>query len=384
VPRRQGNSPDLLHTARQRFARLLDTPLHVVARKLESLLAETSSSGNTHDQAGFTILHEYIIQLVDNLPQTFQARFNFDAAMIKAVEGDWSPNLRFSNMMIPRHQEQWGHQRLVMPSEDRTNAHVIDLIHLRGRDSLEDIDLLSYPLLIHELGHYILLQHDQRFIPSFGEELQQSISQLRLAGIADRGAARTKAQKTVDEIKRLWTPTPDQHNWSHELTIDLIALWTCGPAYLDCFLDIIDHADLNPYQITKSHPPYAIRASALVRGAAIVGLTDYAKKLAALQETWRSSRWRRFLGNRYVTLARQELVDACINLAFSFCTSLGLAQCTREQIVSVRARPLDHRPIDVGLDLILWAWSVFDQYGSHAYDRWQSAVVKDVSAEIMR
>jgi hypothetical protein len=44
---------------------------------------------------------------------------------------------------------------------------VIDLILLPGDDRLEDVDLLAYPFLTHELGHNALFKYDKVFPQSF-------------------------------------------------------------------------------------------------------------------------------------------------------------------------------------------------------------------------
>jgi len=385
VPRRLTGQEYASETARRKIARLFGTPLDVIGRKLDTLLTEATNSnsiGNTPEVLGR--LSEYISHLVDRLPESFETRFHFDAALIKCLEQDWSAEITFSKMMVPRHGRLWGHERLVMPSESASSAHVIDLIHVPGQDRLEDVDLLSYPWIIHELGHYILLHNEHSFIPDFTAELSKTTSHLRLASIADRGFARSRAQRTLEELTRFWTPSRDQRNWAHELTIDLIALWTCGPAYLACFVDVVEDQKINPYEITQSHPPYAVRADALIKGALLLDLHKYSARLEHLTQAWRRSTWRKHLNNRFLALSRAELLDSCVNVAFSLCRSLKLAKCTPAKIDALFARPLANTPEDLGLDLILWAWAVFEQKGKDSYFPWESGTVRYLAQTIMQ
>ena len=244
--------------------------------------------------------------------------------------------------------------------------------------------MLSYPWIIHELGHYLLLRSEQFFISDFTAELGKTVSDLRLASIADRGFARSRAQRTLEELTRLWSPSRDQRNWAHELTIDLMALWTCGPSYLACFFDIVEDPKINPYVITQSHPPYAVRAEALIQGASLLDLPGYGTKLERLMQSWRHSAWRKHLNNRFLALSRPELLRRCVNVAFSLCRSLKLARCIPAKIDAVFARPLTDTPEDIGLDLILWAWAIFEQKGKEAYFAWESKTVRHLAQTIMQ
>jgi hypothetical protein len=64
-----------------------------------------------------------------------------------------------------------------MHSKGMVSAHVVDLIHMPGRDGLSEVDLLDHPWFVHELGHYTWLQHDPPISDHFKkEELFQQAS----------------------------------------------------------------------------------------------------------------------------------------------------------------------------------------------------------------
>src|SRR5712691_5868169 len=123
---------------------------------------------------------------------------------------------------------------------------------------------LAYPFLTHELGHNALFKYDKVFPQSFWPVLEQVTNGLLRQSLADKGAARSRARDTVTLIRQLWSPTANHYNWAHEIAMDVIALWTTGPAYLATFHDILEDEELNPYLVGQSHPPYEIRANALI------------------------------------------------------------------------------------------------------------------------
>jgi hypothetical protein len=66
---------------------------------------------------------------------------------------------RFSGMLIPRYEQDWGHESVMMPAENG-RSHIIDLILMPGQDRLRDVNLLLYPWLGHELAHNLLFRYD--------------------------------------------------------------------------------------------------------------------------------------------------------------------------------------------------------------------------------
>jgi hypothetical protein len=295
---------------------------------------------------------------------------------------DWGKNLALSSMIMPRHQSAWGHVRLPMPSEDSESVHVVDVILMPGPDDLREVDLLAYPWIIHEMGHYLLLRHSSKFVTVFKEELERIVSNLRLASIADRGSASTKAQRILDQLARFWNPSHGQRNWAHELAIDIISAWTCGPAYLACFQDAVEKRDMNPYEITETHPPFAVRAEALLSAAKRLGLQRFTGSLQGLIDEWHRPQWAKRRDSRFLSLARPELINNCTSVAFSFCESLNLARCTPEKLENLPQSLAQCNSGDIGLDLLLFAWFIFERNGKNEYSEWESKTVRDLAQRI--
>ena len=384
MPRRERGQTQEYSSAESKVVRLLDSPLREIGQKLHEVLSQAKSgSQNYFADNGSMELAQYVAHVVERLPQSFGQRFHFDSALISGIARDWGTELTVSGMIMPRHGRNWGHERVMMPSEDANSAHVVDLILLPREDRLEDIDLLSYPWIIHEMGHYLFLRYNSLFIPGFQAELEKVLTSLRLGAISDRGSARTRAHKNVEELLEFWTPTPDQKNWAHELTIDMVSLWICGPAYLGCFQDVVDNPSLNPYKITSTHPPYAIRAEALIKASAELGLEKYSTNLESLAEGWHNSQWKKKRDNRYFTLTRSDLVESCMKSAFNFCKSLGLRPCTGKYVGNLKESLSAFDTDEIGIDLLLYAWLKFEKSGEEPYSAWEFQVVADLAMKVM-
>jgi hypothetical protein len=367
-----------------KVSRFTNTPVDQVSQRLQEFLkqAKRSFEGRELDANSFAAVCTHIAGIGDRLPATFGDRFLFDSALIRGIGDDFGEGVALSRMIVPRHESDWGHERVSMPSEDLNFAHMMELIHLPGKDLLSEVDLLSYPWIIHELGHYILARHSDRFIPAFRDELKKTGANLRLGAIADRGQAKARAEKTLNDVFKFWSPTYDQQNWAHELTIDLMSLWSCGPAYLACFQDVVENSNLNPYELTEVHPPYAVRADALLKGAGQMRIGGFSLKLQQLSDSWQRSQWKNYRDNRFLALARPELVDGSLKVAFGLCRELKMPQCTAQRVANLSREAAKYNGDEIGLDLLLLAWFVYEEKGKDAFSSWEARVVEQLVKQI--
>lgn len=264
-----------LTLVRRRFE---SSPLRAVYARLAadvSAVQEAFEAG-TISAAQVDAFAMYINSVIELLPSTFGDRFTFDAQFVAALVDEHSQGaVKLSAMLVPKPSHSWGHQTVPMPATAGEPVHLIDVIHLPGEDSVEDIDLLAYPFLCHELGHNVLFRYGQEFCNSFEAVLGTFTNRVQQQNLAIRGQSRQVADATLAQIRQFWTPTADHYNWAHEIAVDVIALWTCGPSYLAALHDVMDDANLDPYQLGQSHPPYALRAQVLVQAAAALGWAYY-------------------------------------------------------------------------------------------------------------
>jgi hypothetical protein len=367
-----------------RIRAVTESPLKEIGEKLFGVFSELQDADNRRDLNNFADLSHTFDRIVDLFPATYGERFYFDAAMIQAsVDSLSNQQLTFNPMIVPRHSNKWGHQSLPMPSGSKTEIDMVDFILFPGQDDINEVNLLSYPFLLHELGHNILFKYDDAFRSGFKQTLEAITNKLALASIADQGAVRLQSQQSVETVRRHWEPTADHKNWAYELAIDILALWIMGPAYLAAFIDETDKPGIDPF-LLQAHPPYELRAKVLVQVAKSIGWQKHCDALNQLLVDWRTSQQTRHSSevNRYVALSNEQILESCIGFALETCKALQLPQCT-EEVVSKLKRSLGHNDIpELGLDLIIAAWLVHEERGDDAYQVWQSRTIQGLQQYI--
>jgi hypothetical protein len=382
LARRPHKQKDVFQQVLPKIQRIIDSPLKEVGGKLADAVA-TAQFAAQYDATSFdpSSVAKDINSMIGLFPGSFGERFLFDCVMIQStVETLSEGGLRLNNMIVPTTGKAWGHDSLPLPWENQDKINVIDFIHIPGEDEVDAINLLSYPFLIHEMGHNIFFRYDSVFTNRFKERLEKITNDLRLASIADRGAAHSKAQIKIEETRKLWTPTPTHKNWAHELAIDIVALWVCGPAYLAAFQDEMEEPNARPYQVGQTHPPNAVRASALAKTGDNLGWGKHTGGLDRVVQKWRQSQWNsaRVNRNQYVTFTNIRLIEACVASALETCEALRLPRCSENTIERLRECIGQGETPDFGTDAIIAAWLVREEQGERAYEQWEAHTVHDL------
>src|SRR5258708_27075845 len=106
------------------------------------------------------------------------------------------------------------------------------MIRRPPRSTLFPYTTLFRSWMCHELAHNLFYYNDTLFVDSFKKTLDDFLGTLRLRAIADQGSARSKSHAMIDRIAQFWEPALTHKNWAHEMAMDIVALWTCGPAFL--------------------------------------------------------------------------------------------------------------------------------------------------------
>ena len=352
------------------------TPLAPIAESLRNTFSSfyDRNPSTTVIELSFD-LAAAIHNLLSQLPASYGPRFDFDAAFVFALAADWNPNLALPRMSVPKHQGEWGFSELPLPTADRQRMPIVRVFHFPGQDSIEDVDLLAYPWLAHEVAHCLLFLHSTLFPSEFKPRLDDVFHALSLKGIADRGLARTVARAGLDEMKHYWTPTLDQGNWAHEIAMDTIALWSCGPAYLGAFLDEVERENLDMFQISTVHPPYCVRISAILRACPVLKLEAYAGALQA-----RSLSLVQHYPNKLMQLAPDELINAAVEAVLAVCNALEI----RDWRYFDRSGPGFVSPDvhELGVALLIEAWRIRSQVGEESYSNWERKVITAIAADI--
>jgi hypothetical protein len=380
VPRRERHKQDPLRQM------LGQSPLSCVYQKVEEVvfaLQQELQHGLVHQDV-ISRLSGYIDGMLALLPQSFGDRFYFDACLIGALSEEWSQGgTQLSGMIVPKLSREWGHMSLPLATYGREATHVIDLVLIPGDDRLEDIDLLAYPFFCHELGHNALFKYDPVFSQSFRSMLEQVTNGMLRQSLADKGAMRGRARDTVTLVRQRWNPTADHYNWAYEIAMDVIALWTTGPAYLAAFHDILDDEARNPYQLGQSHPPYEIRVNALIDASNRLGWEDYTQDLAERIAHWHRSHWRKERNNQYVACASPDLVRGCVTSVITTCETLSLPRCSGETLDAIQKKLHQDETPDWGAEVLIAAWLQCQQMDNDSFNAWESRVIRQLAQTVI-
>lgn len=318
------------------------------------------------------------------LPESFGERFWFDAQMISAICTEWNGNTqRLSGTILPRHGNEWAHESAFIPlgakNEDRK---VINVITIPERDDLMDIDLLVYPWICHELAHNVFYYDDSLFVKIFKNHLDSFLRSLQLRALPDQGSAKSKSQAVINTIAEFWNPGLTQKNWAHEMAMDIVALWTCGPAFLATFQEVIEDTAIDPYHVDRVHPPYAVRTIGLIRASDELGWTEYATGLSKRLRIWRKSKWAKRVDNKYLMLAEPRLTEAAVDCTLMTCKSFSLPRCSSETIQRIERLVARDEVPQFGADLIIAAWLVRMKQDEQSFTHWETSVLRTLYESI--
>ena len=197
-----------------------------------------------------------------------------------------------------------------------------------------------------------------------------------------RGTAKQVANDTADQVRTYWTPTANQHNWAHEIAVDVISLWLCGPAYLAALQDVMEVDGLNPYQLGQSHPPYEIRAKALIDAASRLGWGYYTGAACSLVDRWSSTAPSDERTNLHIACADPRLLSGVISAATQSCQALSLPCFTPARMAVLEDMQGQDQPLEFGTDVIVAAWLTRSRSTEAAYQKWERAVIQRLLADI--
>lgn len=315
-----------------------------------------------------------LLQLVSLFPKADSDAFWFDVTLLQQITNDWrSQNLPLSSNIIPVYQQGWSYTLGRVGALATALARLgqdPDLHFITFNRSEEAITpyLLDYGWLHHELAHRAMRLVENPFVTAFTEVREAFLLQFELAHLSFRDRARSSADATLQALTIYWGLTADHKNWACEIAMDVIALYTCGPAYLTAFLADTSNTT-NAYSIVKSHPPLFYRVKALVRTAESLGWASYTKGLADLLLKFQGGSTSPVLANVAASYAPDALVQGVIEAALGYCEALSLPRFTRERLDKIR-NALAKDELLQGTDLVVAAWLV-EVDSPDAYNAWE-------------
>lgn len=374
----------LSHLLAKVKSRFDGTPVHSIGHLLESAIVDVQALDSASSPAAIEVLSTYIETALVVLPEHFGERFDFDAQLIAAIAEEFSKGaIKMSGMLVPRPADEWGHQKLAMPSKDRSRTYVVDVIRIPSGEKIEHVDLLDYPFICHEMGHIVLSRNGKTFIETFSTELNEVTTSIQRQMLGIRGAAKTLGEQRAAQMRAFWTPTPDQFNWAHEIAVDTISLWVCGPAYLAAMHDVMDDDGLDPFQLGQSHPPYELRAVALLEAANRLGWAYYATEIQTLIDKWSKAVDSGARTNLHVACADSRLWKGAVSASLTVCEELALPRFTPDDLKSLEAQfAAGQHSVEFGTNVILAAWLKRAQCTEAEFATWEQAVIQQLIADI--
>lgn len=321
--------------------------------------------------------------IVDSVPEIGPGhkRVLFDMALIQATVVAWgTAGIPVSGMIFPNYGGEWNHKYLHLPSANPEAIPRIDLIGFPGKDDLEDISLVDYAWVYHELGHVLLHAHGSRFHCHVDAQIDAFVKRQKLRALADSDLNRKRAESALDRLQGFWSP--GESAWSSEVACDIIGLWTSGPVFLQAFVDVLDDRDPDPYHIGMSHPPYEVRALALIRAAEQLGWSDEVGELRNKIDSWKESPFAEARTNEYLSLTHGHVVDSAVCSAIWFCTELGMGACDKEKVEAVEGLLAADKTPDFGPELVIAACLVRQRDSVDCYQSWERKVIQALASTV--
>jgi len=364
--------------------RLSEYPhLKEIARRLLGVLDFVSvSTASNQDIESLIKYDETILKRLPR-PQGDNSRFLFDANVIAAFREMLDRiSVEFSRMILPTCGEEWSHRPVYLPSLDRAKVPRVDLISFKGETQLDDIVLLDYPWLYHELGHILIYDYWESFRKTFARVLDEVVRGLKARSLGDSPVNKRRAEATIEKFERFWGMEDGPWSWAIEIGSDVVALWTCGPAFLTAFDKELDNRKPNPYVISQQHPPYEIRSIGLMRAGSRLGWSRYTTSLKNRVKLWKASPFRKNRTNEYVSYANKEIMYGAISSALEMCANLNIPVCDKNKVKTVGNLLQATAPLDFGAELVIAAWLVNQELGQDKYYSWEREIVETLSNNV--
>lgn len=357
--------------------------LKEIARRLLGVLDFVSVSTASNEDIDSLI--KCVETILPSLPQPQgnKSRFLFDAHMIASFQEILDRMmLGLSRMILPICGKEWSHRPVYLPSLDRAKVPRVDLISFKGKSEIDDIVLLDYPWLYHELGHILVYEYRESFRTPFARVLDEVVRKLKARSLGDSAINKRHAENTIKELERFWGVEDRPWSWAIEIGSDVVALWMCGPSFLAAFENELDNREPNPYVISQQHPPYEIRSIGLIRAGSRLGWSRYTASLKDRVKLWKASPFRKDRTNKYVSYANNEILDGAISSTLDMCTDLKIPVCDQNKVKSIRKLVKDKEKFDFGAELVIAAWLVNQELGRDEYYSWKKEIVEALSKRI--
>lgn len=375
-----GTSPEEL---RRRIKHQFEDPAFCNLREELLAVLQTHESAVTLGAApAFEAIESLLTRYESRLPSRPGDRFILDSWIIRDLSESWSLGpVKLPRAILPLYGNEWMWQQLPWVAQADRSGHRIFAITLKGRDKLSSVKLLDYPWLCHELGHGLFTKCPSEFLQEFVGFVENYCQPILRKTLADSPDVRAMTKGHVARLRQCWLPRGDQQSWIHELAVDIIALWSCGPSFLAAMTDVTDLAQIDPFNTDSAHPPYALRIWTLVKCAKSLGWVKEVAPLAELSERWESKKVNLPNFNQFIALTPRELVEEAIRWTLSGCRAWRISRCDHKTVQTIAERRRKQLPVDSAVELIVSAALLFEK-DPKAYPTWESTTVQSLCTEL--
>jgi len=308
-------------------------------------------------------------------------RFHMDAWFAADVASGLGREVPLSQMLVPFYLGEWFYFLPPQPRFKGVGSQLIYGVSFPGSDLLKDVHLLEYPWLFHETGHHLLDRVDKQLFESVRTALASTLRKERRRNPSASPEVRAIVTDRLKRYERFWSPDLAIQNWTVEIFADVIAVWTCGPAFIASFIDNTENSAQRPFETHVTHPPFNLRAVLLIEVGESLGWDRYLGGLRDLVRKWKSKPLEMSAQNDYAAMATSELSAVVIDAALTLCRNLQLPQCTVESIDSLRKWIESPQSPDSAFQMIVGAWlKEHDQ--PDAFDAWEASVLDLLQREL--
>ena len=199
-------------------------------------------------------------------------RFHMDAWFASGVATSLGRAVPLSQMLVPFYLGEWFYFLPPQPRFKGSGSQLIYGISFPGSDVLKDIHLLEYPWLFHETGHHLLDRVNPQFFEPVRAALTGALQKERRRNPSSSPEVRAIVTDRLRRYERFWSPDLAVQNWTVEIFADVIAIWTCGPAFIASFCDNIEDSGQHPFKTQDTHPPPNLRAALLIEVGEALGV----------------------------------------------------------------------------------------------------------------
>ncbi|REJ87830.1 MAG: hypothetical protein DWQ34_24615 [Planctomycetota bacterium] len=179
-----------------------------------------------------------------------------------------------------------------------------------------------------------------------------------------------------------WNGQASQNGWAIEIVADLLGVWAAGPAYLDSFLHHLHRDSVNPFQIDRDHPPYAVRTPIVAEAGRRLGWSEVADQMEGVTAEWKRDQSHNWL--RCHELCDRSIVESLISRLLEVFDQHGMPRCSNDSLAVARDHAHASASVEFGTQLVIDAYVAHCDLPIEEFRVWHAEVIDGLGAQVMR